>query len=410
MTRTKGRQESQVRPRRRLAIGVAGILLLLVFLIGCYELADDGVSAFYDSLGSVLLSKALVQPENQAQDALLDRAGALFQKALRWNPENGRAYYNLGRIYLARNQQSAALSAFERVVDIDPHEPYANHQLGFLYDELGDDDAALEAWQESTNAPMLVREGLLCRGQGRAECAERFYKLALSVDATYADAYYYLALLYEAQGRDADAIEAFTGALDSPFLQMRKRYIAEARIHAYAERWEEAIGAYEQAVEEDPTSADAYLQIGSILIRQLRDESAAIEWFLAAVEADPHNTAPYLRLANLYWAREDCVQAADWYERAAAAAHEEPEALARAQMGLTRCAQLEGDLQGALRAAQGAVDAQPDEAAYHVLLADVYAEMQRTQEAIASYRHALALEPDNRRARRQLSALGWQEP
>jgi tetratricopeptide (TPR) repeat protein len=120
--------------------------------------------------------------------------------------------------------------------------------------------------------------------------------------------------------------------------------------------------------------------------------------------------APYLRLASFYWGREDCSQAEEWYRRAANVARDKSEALARAQMGLSRCARLQGDLEGALRAAQAAVDAQPAVATYHVLLADVYTQLQRNELAIASYQTALALDPDNKRARRQLKALGWQEP
>jgi Tfp pilus assembly protein PilF len=79
-------------------------------------------------------------------------------------------------------------------------------------------------------------------------------------------------------------------------------------------------------------------------------------------------------------------------------------------MGLSRCVQLGGNLDGALQAAQAAVDAQPDTATYHVLLADIYTELQLTELAIASYQTALVLDPNNQRAKRQLDNLDWQEP
>jgi superkiller protein 3 len=410
MTRTRHKKDAQVPISPRKRRGITALLVGLAIVTGFCLLARDGVGMLYHNVGSISLSKGLAASEAQEQEVLLGKARALFSEVLRWNHENRRAYYNLGRIYLAKGQESSALEAFQQVVELEPREPYAHQQLGMLYDELGEEDAALRAWGEAASAPALVRQGLLCRGQEREDCAERFYKLALSVEPGYADAHYYLGMLYTAQGRDTAAIEALTRALQSPSLQTKKRYLAEARLHSYAARWDDAILAYQLAIKADPRNADAYVQIASILLRQFQDEQGAIEWYLAAMEAEPYNAMPYLRLANLYWAREDCSQAERWYRQAAAVAGKESESLARAQMGLTRCARLQGDLPGALRAARGAVDAQPDQAIYHVLLGDVYAQMQRSEDAIASYRHALALDPTNKRARRQLEALGWEEP
>jgi tetratricopeptide (TPR) repeat protein len=410
MAQANGIQEPKAPPFKRKNRWLIVILLGVVVLAASCLLTDAGVNTLYHNLGSMVLSRALVASEAQSQDRLLERASTLFQEAVRRNPENGRAYYNLGRIYLARGQQHAALEAFERVVDLAPHDPYANFNLGFLYEQAGQDGDAVRAWREAANASWLVRQGLLCRGQDRDECAERFYKLATDVEPEYADAYFMLALLYTSQGRDTEAIEAYTDALRFPSLQAKKRHLAQARLHSYAERWDDAIAAYKLAIEVDPSNADAYVQLGSILVRQLQDVSGAVEWYLRAVEAEPQNPMPYLRLAHLYQAREDCPNAEKWYRRATAVSGERSEPLARAQYGLALCARQQGNLDLALQAAQKAVHAQPNRVTYHMLLADVLADLRRNEEAIASYLTALALDPDNKRARRRLNALGWQEP
>ncbi|MFC2023125.1 tetratricopeptide repeat protein [Chloroflexota bacterium] len=410
MNPTQDKQEPQAPVSQRNSRGFTILFLGLAVLTASYLLAPHGVSTLYNSRGSISLSRGLAASEPQEQDALLRQASTLFREALRWNPDNGRAYYNLGRIYLAREQKPAAQEAFERVVDLVPHDPYANDQLGFLYDGLGQHDDALKAWREAGNAPGLVRQGLLCRAQALDDCAERFYKLALNVQPDYADAYYSLAMLYAAQGRETEAVKAYRDALRFPFWQSKKRYLAQARLLSYDEQWDDAIVAYQQIIEEDPHNADAYVQIGSILLRQYQDESGAIDWYLAAMEAEPQSAMPYLRLANLHWAQQDCSQAEQWYKGAAAVAGEKSEALARAQMGLSRCARQRGNLEAALRAAQAAVDAQPATAIYHVLLADQYAELKLKELAIVSYQTVLTLDPYNKRARRQLDALGWQKP
>jgi tetratricopeptide (TPR) repeat protein len=403
-------QKPQATPSRRKSQGYTILVLWLAVLGSFYFLAYDGVSMLYHNLASISLSKGIIASEPKEQDALLRQAGILFREALRWNSENKLAYANLGDIYLIWEQKSAAQEAFERVIDLAPQDSYANYQLGFLYNELGQEDAALRAWQKAGNAQALFRQGLSCRGQGLDDCAEKFFKLTLTIQPEHADAYFSLGMLYTAQGRDTEAVEAYTAALQFLPRDTEKYYLTQAHLHSYSGRWNDAIAAYQQAIKVDPYDADTYMQIGAILLGQFHDESGAVDWYQAAVKADPQNTSPSLRLANFYWTRQDYSLAEQWYQRVVTVATDESRALAQAQMGLSRCMWLRGNREGALLAAQAAVNAQPDTATYHVFLADMYVELQRNELAITSYQTALALDPSNYRARRQLDILGKQEP
>ncbi|MFC2023150.1 hypothetical protein ACFLT5_00230 [Chloroflexota bacterium] len=66
---------------------------------------------------------------------------------------------------------------------------------------------------------------------------------------------------------------------------------------------------------------------------------------------------------------------------------------------MSRCSRLLGDLEGALRAAQGVVCAPPTVATYRVLLADTCAVLQRNEPALVSSQAALTLDRSNEQAR-----------
>ena len=112
MTRTQDKQKPLAMVSRRKSRGFTTLVLGLVFLTGFYFLATDGVSTLYHNLGSISLSKGVFSSGSHEQNALLRQASSLFREALRWNPENKFAYYNLGDIYLLWEQKPAAQQAF----------------------------------------------------------------------------------------------------------------------------------------------------------------------------------------------------------------------------------------------------------------------------------------------------------
>lgn len=368
------------------------------------------MSAFYTNLGSLAHSRALLRVPGRADDALLIQAGYRFQEALRWDPVNGRPYHHLGLIYLAWGQKAAAQEALEKAVRWMPTDRLASHQLGILYDDLRWEARAVAAWKSGNSAPWLVREGLRCQGKGDVACAERFYRLAIAVQPGYWEAHYRLGGLYAELGQTEEAIEAYTAAMALEPEYHPRRFLIQARILALQGEWPAAIAACRRAMELNPSDPEPYEQIAAILRWHLDDGEGAAQWYRAAIAADRQRTSPYLHLAELYEARQDYSQAEFWYRQALPTIRANPVTLAEAQAGVSRCALAQGNLEAALQAAEAAVNAQPQVAAYHLLRADVWLAMKHYPPAIAGYRSALELDPNNRRAQQQLKALGWREP
>jgi tetratricopeptide (TPR) repeat protein len=77
----------------------------------------------------------------------------------------------------------------------------------------------------------------------------------------------------------------------------------------------EVIEAYQKAVELDPTSAGALVNLGTIQFNA-RNWKDAEQYYLEALKADPQYALAHFDLANLYDERGDRVQAQEHYQAA----------------------------------------------------------------------------------------------
>lgn len=100
-----------------------------------------------------------------------DKAIRAYQKAIEINPDAVGAYINLGTIYYNLGQLEAAESCYQSALSIDPGYGLVHFNLGNVADEKND-------WQT----------------------ARQFYEEAIRRDPAYPDPHYNLALVYEKLG------------------------------------------------------------------------------------------------------------------------------------------------------------------------------------------------------------------
>jgi tetratricopeptide (TPR) repeat protein len=84
-------------------------------------------------------------------------------------------------------------------------------------------------------------------------------------------------------------------------------------------RLEEAAGAYDRAVEIDPTFADAYYNAGVVFAELGRVEEALKRWY-AASDVDPKHVDAYYNAGQAHYNRKEFAQALDRWSRARAQA------------------------------------------------------------------------------------------
>ena len=73
-----------------------------------------------------------------------ERAQALLEKAIKSDPENEVAYFNLASYHVRRREWTPALQNYDRVLDINPLNAGAAIEKGRIYLELGRNDDAVK--------------------------------------------------------------------------------------------------------------------------------------------------------------------------------------------------------------------------------------------------------------------------
>lgn len=177
-------------------------------------------------------------------------------------------------------------------------------------------------------APVQIRRALAALGKKLRGIHDPLTQLKIYADGKR--------IRVEVDGR---AMEAESGQLLLDFDQVELKRLLEFRVpdqpdadrvrRAAAEHWfqrgleleqtgallAEVIEAYEKAVELDPTSAGALVNLGTIQFNA-RNWKDAERYYLSALAADPNYALAHFDLANLYDERGDRVKALEHYQAA----------------------------------------------------------------------------------------------
>jgi tetratricopeptide (TPR) repeat protein len=162
----------------------------------------------------------------------VDEAILEFQEALKFDPNDGLAHYNLAIAYGGQGRFDEAIDEYEEALRIKPDYAQAHHGLGFAYHSQGKFDEAIDEYNEALTidpdyAPAHYNLAIVYRGQGRLDEAIDEYEEALRVRPDDALTHYNLAVAYHAQGDYEDAVQRYKA-----FLQLASpehaAYVTEA--------------------------------------------------------------------------------------------------------------------------------------------------------------------------------------
>jgi len=203
------------------------------------------------------------------QHGYLDQAEASFKQVIAAKPDNPEAHYNLGTLYLRRNDFAGARQYLERALKLRPQYPEAWNNLGMLDAQQGHPDQAVRNFQQSLllrpdYAIALANLGNLYRREGNFAEAEKLLSRALELEPDNPEANYNLGMLYARQ-----------------------------------EQVDYAAKYLERAATLRPDYPDALNNLGILLIRK-QDYSRAEERFKTCIAVAPNFDQAYLNLARLY--------------------------------------------------------------------------------------------------------------
>ncbi len=208
------------------------------------------------------------------QHGYLEQAEASFKQVIAAKPDNPEAHYNLGTLYLRRNDFQDAREYLEQTVKLRPDYPEAWNNLGMVAAHDNQLDEAARNFQQAlqqrpTYTIALLNLGNLYRRQGNVAEAEKLLNHAHDIDPDDPEVNYNLGMLYARQGQTQTAL---------PFL--------------------------EKAVNLRPDYPDALNNLGVLLVQEQRYPEAA-QRFQDCIQVAPSFDQAYLNLARLYVILDD---------------------------------------------------------------------------------------------------------
>jgi tetratricopeptide (TPR) repeat protein len=165
--------------------------------------AADALSVYRDTITEMHLEEK--DKRNMA------KAKEEFLSFLLSRPDQWMSHYNMGNYQLESGNPQAALSSYEKVLNLDPHAITAFVNMSMAYARMGRNKEAEESLQkaleiEPENAAANFNLGLLLAEQGRMDEAEKALHNALQSDPQLAPAAYNLCVML-ANDRKEEAID-----------------------------------------------------------------------------------------------------------------------------------------------------------------------------------------------------------
>ncbi|HEY1354534.1 MAG TPA: tetratricopeptide repeat protein, partial [Ktedonobacteraceae bacterium] len=236
-----------------------------------------------------------------------DEALAGYQHILRLNPQSVEAHMQLAYIYSDRQQYDEALSALKQASPVVPDDPSILMFHADLLSGLKRSQEALDTYEQilslaPDHMPAMVGRVKLLRLLGRHEEALTACEGILSRDPGHLDAQQWkVALLHQ---------------LATAHYKRGKELVAEKRLLGKPYKlYSQALAAFDQAIQFDPSFAAAYRERGDLL-KALKRPTEALGAYDTAIELGMNDFATWIKTGHVLLQQKAYAQALKRAERA----------------------------------------------------------------------------------------------
>lgn len=257
-------------------------------------------------------------PEN------IDDAIDCYVKLLEFGIDTGAIYYELGHLYLKKEDKINSISAFKLAVEQDENNPFFNNSLAYAYTKAELYNDAIEYYKKAISInPDNEWTSVVCQAlgsiyaeiNGNIDAAISTYQAGLILDPNNYELYLSLGDVYMA-GYDIDnAIRTYCDAITlEP--ENYKAY-SKAGIALWEKDYlEEALVSFHKSVDLNPDNEYAQNNLGILYLDGLGDAEEALEYFENAIEINPNYTLAYFNAARASEQMEFINDAANYYQMA----------------------------------------------------------------------------------------------
>lgn len=254
------------------------------------------------------------------QDETID----CYEKLLEFDENKAPIYYELGHLYLSKEDKINSISAFKLATELEPENPFYNNSLAYAYSKAELFEDAIEHYQKAIDInPDKEWTSIVCQAlgalyaevKGNVDAAVATYQAGLILDPNNYDLYLALGDIYMA---DYDLDKAIKSYCDAITLNPTDyRGYSKAGIALWEKDYlEEALVAYHKAVELNPENEYVHNNLGILYLDGLMNAEEALEYFEEAIALNPSYTLAYFNAARASEKMEFINDAAHYYQMA----------------------------------------------------------------------------------------------
>jgi protein O-GlcNAc transferase len=327
------------------------------------------------------------------QAGRLERAEALYRKALARDPEHAEALHLLGVIAYQRGDSETAIALIKHALPQLQELPEAHLDLGNALREAGRLAEAADCYRRAVALDpdygmghcnlgrALSDQGSFEAGLESARRAVELIPDFLGAHANYAAALIGLERFAESEGPLRRALELVPDRAEI--------YGDLGRVLFALGRFDEAVASYRRAIALEPGCSEAHFGLGNVLAAQ-KHHDEAVTSYRRAVQLKPDLAQAHNNLGNELQALDRFEEAVACHERAMALWPESAEAHYNCGSALLALERSEDALASYDRAI--AIRANFPEALHN--RGNLLQTLSRPEEALASYDRAIALRPE----------------
>lgn len=247
-----------------------------------------------------------------------------YEKLLEFDVDAARIYYELGHLYLKKEDKINSISAFKLALERDLDNPFYNNSLAYAYSKAELYDDAIEHYQKAiainpdnewTAIVCQALGAIYAESKGNIEAAVATFQAGIILDPNNYDLVIALGDVYMAEYDLDKAIRTYCDAIT--LNPDNYRGYSKAGIALWEKDYiEEALVAYHKSIELNYDNAFAHNNLGIIYLDGLGDAEEALEYFEQAIELNESYTMAYFNAGRASQMMDFTNDAAHYYQMA----------------------------------------------------------------------------------------------
>lgn len=228
-----------------------------------------------------------------------------LREALDADADHEDALELLGAILVQSDRAADAIDVYERLVALEPDNVELRYSLGNLYDDDGDTDKALLEYEaalkiEPDHAQALNAIGLILADRGEIDAAIDEFRRAVDISPDYSNAHLNLAVAYRnhpsASVQDAEDEYKIAIKHDST---NEDALTGLAELYYEDKKFNRALEFFERAAAANPSSAEAWMNVGSASL-MLGSHERALAAYRNSIRLSDKFAPPRFLIAKAY--------------------------------------------------------------------------------------------------------------